>query len=246
MKLPALLPCIIAAARLHAADAPDFSRDVRPILSQHCFKCHGPDDKARKGGLRLDLRESAVKETKSGGIALVPGKPDQSELVARIFSTDEDELMPPPAAKRELTPAQKDILRRWVAAGAEYQQHWAFVKPKQAAVPGIADFGLQIADWKRREPARGVEISAQEEAVGKWPRNAIDAFVLQRLLAANLTPSPEADAATLCRRLFLDLTGIPPTPAEQDEFLRSAIRNPQSAVESLADRLLASPRYGER
>ena len=245
-KLLAPLLCVLAATRLLAADAPDFSRDVRPILSQHCFKCHGPDDQARKGGLRLDIRGSATKAAKSGGIALVPGKPDQSELVARIFSNDEDELMPPPSAKRALSPEQKDTLRRWVSAGAEYQQHWAFVRPKQIAVPTIADFGLLLSDWKKREPARAAAISNQQSAISNWPRNAIDAFVLRRLLAANLTPSPEADAATLCRRLYLDLTGIPPTPAEQDDFLKSAIRNPQSAIESLADKLLASPHYGER
>jgi hypothetical protein len=239
MKLPAPLLCILAAIRLSAADTLDFSRDVRPILSQHCFKCHGPDDKARKGGLRLDLRESAVKEAKSGGIALVPGKPGESELITRIFSTDEDELMPPPSAKRPLTPEQKDVLRRWVAAGAEYQQHWAFVRPKQAEPPGIAE-------WKKREPSRADEISRQEPAITRWPRNAIDAFVLRKLLAANLAPSPEADAATLCRRLYLDLTGLPPTPTEQDDFVQSAIRDPQSAIESLADKLLASPHYGER
>ena len=118
MKISAVLLCLVAT-RVIAADAPDFSRDVRPILSQHCFKCHGPDDKARKGGLRLDLRESATKEAKSGAVALMPGQPDKSELVARIFSTDEDELMPPPSAKRALTPEQKETLRRWVAAGAE-------------------------------------------------------------------------------------------------------------------------------
>ncbi|MEO6755382.1 MAG: c-type cytochrome domain-containing protein, partial [Chthoniobacteraceae bacterium] len=111
--MKALIPllCLLATSRLTAADAPDFSRDVRPILSQHCFKCHGPDDKARKSGLRLDIRESAMKEAKSGGLALVPGKPDQSELVARIFSKDEDEVMPPPSTKRALTPEQKDTLR---------------------------------------------------------------------------------------------------------------------------------------
>jgi hypothetical protein len=246
MKLLTPLLCILAATRLSAADASDFSRDVRPILSQHCFKCHGPDDKARKGGLRLDIRESAVKEAKSGGIALVPGKPGESELITRIFSTDEDELMPPPSAKRPLTLEQKDILRRWVAAGAEYRQHWAFVRPKQTAVPTIADCGLRIADWKKREPSRAAEISRQEPAILHWPRNAIDAFVLDRLLTAGLPPSPEADPAILCRRLYLDLMGIPPTPAEQDDFIQSAIRNPQSAIESLADKLLASPHYGER
>lgn len=220
MNPPALLLCVLAATRLSAADAPDFSRDVRPILSQHCFKCHGPDDKARKGGLRLDIRESAMKEAKSGGIALVPGKPEQSELVARIFSTDEDELMPPPSAKRPLTPEQKDILRRWVAAGAEYQQHWAFVRPQQVEPPIV----------KRAD----------------WPRNAIDRFVLARLETAGLAPSPDADPTTLCRRLYLDLIGLPPTPAEQDAFAEAAKTNLQSAIESLADTLLASPHYGER
>jgi hypothetical protein len=220
MKILAPLLCAIAATHLQATGVPDFSRDVRPILSQHCFKCHGPDDKARKGGLRLDVRESATKEAKSGGVALVPGKPDKSELVARIFSTDEDEVMPPPSTKHVLTPEQKDTLRRWIAAGAEYQQHWAFVRPKQAEPPAV-----KHADW---------------------PRNAIDRFVLARLEAAGLAPSPEADAATLCRRLYLDLTGIPPTPDEQDAFADALKKKPETAVESLADKLLASPRYGER
>jgi hypothetical protein len=219
MKLAPLL-CTFAFARALAANAPDFSRDVRPILSQHCFKCHGPDDKARKGGLRLDMREAAMKEAKSGALAIVPGKPDKSELVARIFSTDEDEVMPPPSTKHALTPEQKETLRRWIAAGAEYQQHWAFVRPKQT------------------EPAAVKHTD--------WPRNAIDRFVLARLEAAGLAPSPEADASTLCRRLYLDLTGIPPTPAEQDAFAEALKKNPETAVESLADKLLASPRYGER
>ena len=276
MKITAPLLCVLAATRLFADDAPDFSRDVRPILSQHCFKCHGPDDKTRKGGLRLDLRDSATKEAKSGAVALVPGQPDKSELVARIFSTDEDELMPPPSVKRTLTPEQKDTLRRWVAAGAEYQQHWAFVKPKQAAVPGIADFGLLIADWKKREPERVEEITNRRSQITNWPRNAIDAFVLKRLLEANLTPSPEADPATLCRRIYLDLVGIPPTPAEQDAFVKEftgensehdkvtggqgdrvnatpAPSHPgtsasarDAVVAKWVDRLLSSPRYGER
>ena len=220
MKFLAPLLFLLAATTLTAADPPDFSRDVRPILSQHCFKCHGPDDKARKGGLRLDIRESAMKEAKSGGLALVPGKPDQSELVARIVTTDEDEVMPPPSAKRPLTPEQKETLRRWIAAGAEYQQHWAFVRPKQSELPAVKNV--------------------------KWPRNAIDRFVLARLDAANLAPSPEADPSTLCRRLYLDLTGIPPTPAEQDDFIHTASQDTNAAVESLADKLLASPRYGER
>ena len=242
MKITAPLLCVLAATRLFAADAPDFSRDVRPILSQHCFKCHGPDDKTRKGGLRLDLRDSATKEAKSGAVALVPGQPDKSELVARIFSTDEDELMPPPSVKRTLTPEQKDTLRRWVAAGAEYQQHWAFVKPKQAKVPDVsAQLSVLSAQSKQH-------VQSEKLSTGHWAlsTNPIDAFILKRLLEANLAPSPEADPATLCRRIYLDLVGIPPTPQEQDDFLKSAIRNRQSAIETLADRLLASPRYGER
>ena len=235
MKITAPLLCVLAATRLFADDAPDFSRDVRPILSQHCFKCHGPDDKTRKGGLRLDLRDSATKEAKSGAVALVPGQPDKSELVARIFSTDEDELMPPPSVKRTLTPEQKDTLRRWVAAGAEYQQHWAFVKPKQAKVPDVSA-QLSVLSAQSKQHVQSEKLST----------NPIDAFILKRLLEANLAPSPEADPATLCRRIYLDLVGIPPTPAEQDDFLKSAIRNRQSAIETLADRLLASPRYGER
>ena len=242
MKITAPLLCVLAATRLFADDAPDFSRDVRPILSQHCFKCHGPDDKTRKGGLRLDLRDSATKEAKSGAVALVPGQPDKSELVARIFSTDEDELMPPPSVKRTLTPEQKDTLRRWVAAGAEYQQHWAFVKPKQAKVPDVSA-QLSVLSAQSKQHVQSEKLSTEHWALST---NPIDAFILKRLLEANLAPSPEADPATLCRRIYLDLVGIPPTPAEQDDFLKSAIRNRQSAIETLADRLLASPRYGER
>ena len=242
MKITAPLLCVLAGTRLFAADAPDFSRDVRPILSQHCFKCHGPDDKTRKGGLRLDLRDSATKEAKSGAVALVPGQPDKSELVARIFSTDEDELMPPPSVKRTLTPEQKDTLRRWVAAGAEYQQHWAFVKPKQAKVPDVSA-QLSVLSAQSKQHVQSEKLSTEHWALST---NPIDAFILKRLLEANLAPSPEADPATLCRRIYLDLVGIPPTPQEQDDFLKSAIRNRQSAIETLADRLLASPRYGER
>ena len=242
MKITAPLLCVLAATRLFADDAPDFSRDVRPILSQHCFKCHGPDDKTRKGGLRLDLRDSATKEAKSGAVALVPGQPDKSELVARIFSTDEDELMPPPSVKRTLTPEQKDTLRRWVAAGAEYQQHWAFAKPKQAKVPDVRA-QLSVLSAQSKQHVQSEKLSTEHWALST---NPIDAFILKRLLEANLAPSPEADPATLCRRIYLDLVGIPPTPAEQDDFLKSAIRNRQSAIETLADRLLASPRYGER
>ena len=246
MKFLTPLLTLLVAGSAIAEKAPDFSRDVRPILSQHCFKCHGPDDKSRKGGLRLDLRESALKEAKSGGIALVPGKPAESELVSRIFTHDEDELMPPSSAKRPLTDAQKDTLRRWVAAGAEYQEHWAFQRPVRPGVPARSELNAALEDWKKREPQTAPALSDEASALLEWPRNAIDSFVLRRLLEAHLAPSPSADVSTLCRRIHLDLVGILPTLEEQDAFAASANIDLESAVASLADRLLASPRYGER
>jgi Protein of unknown function (DUF1553)/Protein of unknown function (DUF1549)/Planctomycete cytochrome C len=201
-----------------ASGAPlDYARDVRPILSQHCFKCHGPDEKARKGGYRLDLRKSAVEKTKSGLIPIVPGKPDESELVRRINADDDSELMPPPATKKPLSAAQKDTLKRWIAEGAEYKDHWAFVAPTQIDAPVVKQ--------------------------ANWPRNAIDRFVLARLEAAGLKPSPAADRYTLVRRVYLDLIGLPPTPDEADAFVND--RSP-NAYEKLVDRLLDSPQYGER
>lgn len=216
-----LVGAALLAAADHAGDkAPDFTTQVRPILSKHCFSCHGPDDKGRKGKLRLDQREAAVGKGKSGEIAIVAGKPDHSEVVKRIFTSDEDDLMPPPEAKKPLTASDKDILKRWIAAGADYQPHWAFQPPVQAALP-------QVKDAKH----------------ATWPANAIDHFVLAQLEAQQLAPSPEADRTTLIRRVSLDLIGLPPTPAEVDAFL--ADQSPDAYVK-LVDRLLASKHYGER
>jgi hypothetical protein len=195
----------------------DFSRDIRPILARHCFKCHGPDDKARKGKLRLDLRETALQGGKSGDRAIVASKPDESELVRRMNSTEETEMMPPPAAKNPVSDRDKQILRRWIAAGAEYQQHWAFVAPRQAPLPKVRQTN--------------------------WPRNAIDYFVLEKMEAAGLKPSPRADRAALVRRVYLDLIGLPPTPAEADSFIKDSSPD---AYKKLVDRLLASEHYGER
>jgi hypothetical protein len=212
----ALLFLAAPAARA-AGDGPDvFNDQVRPVLARHCFKCHGPDDKARKARLRLDVRNFALRPAKSGKPAIVPGKPDASELVRRIFA-DEDEVMPPPHAKNPLTEADKLILRRWVAAGADYRLHWAFVPPRQAPLPQVRQ-----ADW---------------------PNNAIDSFILGRLEAEGLKPSPPADRYTLVRRLYLDLVGLPPTPEEAEAFVNDP--DPE-AYEKLVDRLLASPHYGER
>jgi hypothetical protein len=136
MRFPLLLTtgCLFASG-LHAQSLPDFSRDVRPILSRYCFKCHGPDEGTRKGNLRLDERSVATAPAKSGATAIVPGNVEKSELVKRILSHDPDEIMPPPAAKLELTAEQQSILRRWVDGGAEYKQHWAFIAPKRPPIP---------------------------------------------------------------------------------------------------------------
>ena len=200
--------------------APDFSREVRPILSDKCFACHGPDAKARKAGLRLDGRQHALHGGKSELPALVPGKPEESEVFIRITSSDTDEVMPPADSPKKLTPAQIDTLRRWIAAGAPYEEHWAFVPPVRPALPAVRN--------------------------AAWSRNPIDHFVLQRLEREGLEPSPAAGAETLCRRLHLDLVGLPPAPAEVAAFAAAYARAPDSAVASLIERLLASPHHGEK
>ncbi len=209
---------ICGALNCAAADAPDFNREVRPILSNYCFKCHGPDEKARESKLRLDVRAAALAPAKSGDLAIVPGKPDDSQLVERIFAEDEDDRMPPAKLKKPLTTAQKDILKRWVAAGANYDPHWAFVRPERPPVPSTADQSSPV-------------------------RNAIDAFVQEKLRSENLTPSPEAGRATLLRRVSYDLIGLPPSPDEVAAFVNDPSPD---AYEKQVDRLLASPSYGER
>ncbi|HEX5221714.1 MAG TPA: PSD1 and planctomycete cytochrome C domain-containing protein [Verrucomicrobiae bacterium] len=210
---------LMALANGIAAEVPkiDFTKDVRPILANHCFKCHGPDEGARKAKLRLDVRAEAIKPAKSGEKAIVPSKPDKSELIARIFTEVEEDIMPPAPAKRPLSPAQKEILKRWIAEGAEYKTHWAFIAPQQASLPKIRDQA--------------------------WPRNPIDYFVLARLEKEGLSPAPAADKYTLVRRVYLDLTGLPPTPEQADAFVNDT--SPE-AYERLVDQLLASPAYGER
>jgi hypothetical protein len=213
----AIFGAVLRAAAVQGANAPDFTRDVRPILSEHCFKCHGPDDAARQAKLRLDLRNAALAKTESGTTPIVPGKPDASEVVRRILSHDPDEMMPPAAANKPMSDQKKQILRAWIAAGAPYQAHWAFVPPKQAVPPTVLE--------------------------NAWSRNAIDRFVLARLESAGLKPAPETDRYTLVRRVSLDLIGLPPTPEEADAFVADSAPD---AYERLVDRLLASPHYGER
>lgn len=205
------------ADAVRAAESPDFTREVRPILARYCFQCHGPDDKQREAGLRLDTSAGAVKSLDSGRQAIAPNKPDDSELLARITSTDPDTVMPPPTTKKTMTAAEKTILRRWIAAGAEYQPHWAFQPPRQAPLPKTSD--------------------------SAWLRSPLDAHVLAGIDSAGLRHSPSAGRETLVRRLSLDLIGLPPTLDEIDAFL--ADTGPD-AEQRLVDRLLASPAYGER
>jgi len=200
-------------------EEPSFTRDIKGILSNRCVRCHGPDPEGRAGGgdegLRLDTFAGATADL-GGHAAIVPGKPDESELIARITSTDPDIVMPPPEAGERLPEKQVDLLKRWIAAGATYEPHWAYVRPSRPPLPAVNNTA--------------------------WPKNAIDRFILARLEAEGLAPQPEADRATLARRLALDLTGLPPTPEEVDAFVADASAD---AVEKLVDRLLAHPGYGE-
>ncbi|MFO0870258.1 MAG: PSD1 and planctomycete cytochrome C domain-containing protein [Pirellulales bacterium] len=199
------------------AAPPDFNRQVRPLLAQYCFKCHGPDDQTREAGLRLDSRDGAIRTLESGVSAIVPGQVSASELIRRIRSTDPDTQMPPPATKKQLTAADQQILEQWIAAGAPYQPHWAFIAPRPTPLPAV-----------------------QHTA---WPRSPLDTLVLRRLEETQLAPSPPADRYTLARRMSLDLLGVPPSLDDVEDFV--ADPGPDAADRYL-DRLLATPRYGER
>ena len=194
-----------------------FNDQIRPILSNSCFACHGPDEKKRSAGLRLDTREGAIEMT-DGVAAIVPGKPEKSTLLERVAAHDVEERMPPPESKKPyLTKEQIALLRQWIAEGASYESHWAFAPLSDAKPPTVRD--------------------------AKWPRSSIDNFILARLEKENIQPAKEADRATLIRRVYLDLTGLLPSPAEVRAFV--ADRRP-NAYEIVVDHLLASPHYGER
>jgi cytochrome c553 len=193
-----------------------FIRDIRPILANNCFACHGPDEAARKAELRLDTREGAL--AADGPIA--PGRPEESELLRRLTAADPAERMPPAEANKTLTDEQIELLRRWIASGADWDELWSFVAPSRPAQPTVGD--------------------------ASWSRNPIDRFVLARMEADGLRPSLPADPITLVRRVTLDLTGLPPTPEQVEAFLDDAQRDHDSAYASLVERLLESPHYGER
>ncbi len=199
-----------------AGDKVDFNRDIRPIFSENCYACHGPDANKRKAGLRLDLKEDALAKLKSDNFAIVPGHPEKSSIVGRITTKDEDDKMPPLKTGKHLTTMQIDLLKRWIEQGAEWKPHWSFIKPERTAPHAIKN--------------------------SQSVRNPIDNFILARLEKEKLIPSAEAEKTTLIRRVTFDLTGLPPTPEEVDNFLAD---KKSDAYERLVDRLLQSPRFGE-
>jgi hypothetical protein len=191
----------------------DFDREVRPILSDNCFACHGPDENQRKSKMRFDTKDGAF--AKQG--VITPGDASKSRLYQRISSKDQDMVMPPPSSEHKLTEKQIETIRRWIDEGARWDEHWAFIPPKRPEIPKVAN--------------------------AAWVRNSIDSFILARLEKEGLKPQPEADKTTLIRRVYLDLTGLPPTPADVDAFLAD---KSAGAYEKVVDKLLASPHYGER
>ena len=245
MRLPLHLILVAALPLAGAARAAEsslsYNRDVRPILSDKCFYCHGPDKNHRKGKMRLDVREDALAKE-----AFVPGQPDESELIKRIFTTNEEDMMPPPDAHKTLTAAQKELFKRWIAEGAKYEPHWAYIPPVRAAVPKVGQSvsSKTVSSEQSRAP-KGSSVRTDSLITDSLitPPNPIDGFILAELARRNLQPSPEADRRTLLRRLSLDLTGLPPTPEEMAAFLKD---QSAQAYEKQVKRLLASPHYGER
>src|SRR5688572_20867168 len=217
-QLLCLIAVCIAAAGEAAAQSgpPTFNRDIRPIMSDTCFRCHGPDSVARKANLRLDIREEATRPMRSGRIPIVPGDPGNSEIVTRIFAEGAN-VMPPRSAHKDLTQVQKDTIRRWVSEGAVYEGHWAYQPVKRPSVPTIAD--------------------------ATRLRNPIDHFIQGRLRREGLTPASEADKRTLLRRVTLDLTGLLPTSDDMRAFLADTAAD---AYDRVVDRLLSSPGYAEQ
>lgn len=214
MKLLSIpLLCLVTASCV-AAQGVDFTREVQPILAEHCYVCHGADDQAREGGLRLDLRDAALGGGDGYGPAIVPGHPNESALIVRVTAEEAYERMPPEGANSQLSDADVEVLKRWIAEGAEYAEHWAFTPPQAASLPSEV--------------------------------HPVDSFVEAHLAGQGLVPSPPADGATLCRRLYLDLIGLPPSPAAIAQFERQYQNDPQAAVEHLVGELLELPAFGEK
>ena len=217
MKIVAFLLLCFVAVRSHAAGI-DYSRDIQPVLAEHCFRCHGKDEAARKSGLRLDERAAALRGGESGEPAIIPGDPEKSALLSRVLADDDEGRMPPPEEKHPVKPADIEKLRQWIKSGAPFAGHWAFESPRKPALPAGAD---------REHP--------------------VDAFINARLKQEGLTMSAPASPETVCRRLHLDLIGLPPSPAELDDFAREAkSRGLTAAVGHKAEALMKDRRFGEK
>ena len=212
-----LLLATAVCSAVQAQDSIQYNRDIRPILNDACFACHGPDSAARKGELRLDVRDAALEKG-----AIAPGHPDESEMIRRILSDDPEEVMPPPELKKTLSPEQKKLLTDWIQDGAEYQQHWSYIAPTRPDVPEVPE--------------------SVRAAFGNWPKNPVDHFILKHLADSGLTPAAPADRRTLARRASFDITGLPPSPESVDAFVSDSSPD---AYEKFVDQLLQSPQWGE-
>ena len=210
---PALFLSVISSASL--ADEIDYARDIQPILSEHCFHCHGPDENKREAEMRLDTREGALAISDKHAIAIVPGDPAASELIRRVTTTDADDIMPPPDQHKPVSPTQVALLSQWIKEGAPYSKHWAFVAPVKKPLPGVS-------------------------------LNPVDAWVGDRMKKDGRSLSPAAAPDVLARRIYLDLVGLPPSPAQIDAFVVAFRMSSKTAVDELVDRLLASDRFGEK
>ncbi|MEW4490776.1 DUF1553 domain-containing protein [Thalassoglobus sp. JC818] len=215
--LRSILPLVAVMISTATGQEIDFTRDIRPILSGRCYACHGPDPETREAGLRLDQEEASQQTLDSGEAAIVPHDWSKSELIVRVTTSDDYSRMPPPEHGAALTAKEIDLIKRWIEQGANYARHWSFDPPQRPDLPDVGN--------------------------SNWPLNPIDNFVLDRLDQEGLKPSPMADRSTLIRRVSLDLTGLPPTPGEVESFVND---NSPDAYERLVERLLSSPRFGER
>ena len=211
-----LLATLLLLTALHLNAEVDFTKDIRPILSEYCFHCHGPDENTREAKLRLDTREGLLNPRKKR-FPVIPGKPDQSEVYKRIITDDEDDIMPPPESKKKMKPEEIELIKKWISQGAQYQDHWAFILPAKSALPAVKN--------------------------KNWAQNQIDYFIQAKLEKNGMQPNPQASKETLIRRLYLDLTGLPPTPEAVEKFLKD---NSKNAYEQLVDALLKSDAHAER
>ena len=226
------IPQAVQAAVEKLPESVDYNLHVKPIISDRCFKCHGPDKTKIEAGLQLASFDGATKTLKSGAVGIAPGNISKSELVKRILSHDPEEVMPTPKSNLTLTNEEKAILIKWIEQGAEYKEHWSLMPIEKPDLPRVSRFGDFLARWG---------LMSDEQT--RWVRNDIDRFILAKMNERGLKPAPEADKMTLLRRVYMDLTGLPPTPAEANRFRNDARPD---AYERVVDQLLNSPHFGEQ